>query len=158
VQAFPHRYVVVATGDMADVTLASGALAPIASATPAEFDGPGDLWSPETLLVSAVASCFALTFRGVARASHVHWTALRCEVTGTLDRIDNKTLFTAFETHALLSVPSEADTAQARRALEKAERSCLISNSLKAPMRLTIEINVVAQSPEAEADAQLAAR
>ena len=35
----------------------------------AEFGGPGDLWSPETMLAGAVAGCFILTFRAAARAS-----------------------------------------------------------------------------------------
>jgi organic hydroperoxide reductase OsmC/OhrA len=42
----------------------------IETAPPPEFDGPGDMWSPETLLVAAIASCFILTFRGVSRAAH----------------------------------------------------------------------------------------
>ena len=61
-QAFPHHYAVVATADMhSDVALEGKGLPPIASAPPTEFGGPGDRWSPETLLVAAVADCFVLT-------------------------------------------------------------------------------------------------
>ena len=112
------------------------------SASPAEFDGPGDRWSPETFLVGAVADCFILTFRAVAHASKLSWISLDCDVTGTLDRVDRVTQFTAFDMTAHLVVPVGVDADVARHALEKAERSCLISNSLKANVVLdaTVEI------------------
>jgi organic hydroperoxide reductase OsmC/OhrA len=69
-QQFPHHYSVVAKADtQGDVALESERLPPISSAPPAEFDGPGDRWSPETLFVAAVADCFMLTFRGIASLS-----------------------------------------------------------------------------------------
>ena len=83
-----------------------------------------------------------LTFRAVARASRVSWTWLRCEVSGTLDRVDHATQFTAFDVRAHLSIPATMDAGQARRALERAEGQCLISNSLKATIRLSIDIAV----------------
>lgn len=153
-QNFPHRYAVVAEGDtLDDIELASGSLPPLRLAPPAEFDGPGDRWSPETLLVAAMAGCYVLTFRAVARASRVSWTWLRCEVGGTLERIDKAPQFTAFEMHARLSIPPTMDADQARRALEKAESQCLVSKSLKGTVRLTIaiEFDEVVMQPEAVA-------
>jgi organic hydroperoxide reductase OsmC/OhrA len=142
-QKFPHRYVAVATGDtLDDIELACESLPPLLSAPPMEFDGPGDRWSPETLLVGAVAACYVLTFRAVARASRVSWTWLRCEVIGTLARIGNAPQFTEFELRAHLSIAPTMDVEQARRALEKAESQCLISKSLKATMNLMITINI----------------
>jgi organic hydroperoxide reductase OsmC/OhrA len=112
------------------------------SASPAEFDGPGDRWSPETLLTAAVADCLVLSFRAVARASRLPWIALYCRATGTLDRLDGVTQFTAFAVEARLRVPATTDAVSARRALEKAERICLIANSLKAAVHLTITVDV----------------
>jgi len=57
--------------------------------------GPGDRWSPETLLVGALADCFILTFRAVANASSLPWIRLRCEAEGVLDRVERMTRFTA---------------------------------------------------------------
>ena len=139
--AFPHHYAVSAmAGTDGDVELTSGALRELRSASPAEFDGPGDRWSPETFLVGAVADCFVLTFRAVARASKLEWLSLECDVIGTLDRIDRVTQFTAFEVRAHLHLPVGTDADLARRALDKAEHNCLISNSLKAAMHLEPEI------------------
>jgi organic hydroperoxide reductase OsmC/OhrA len=142
---FPHQYRVSATAATADkeVALEGDGLPALSSAPPAEFDGPGDRWSPETLLVASVADCFVLTFRAIAAASSLPWTALSCEVHGTVDRIDRVTQFTAFDVRAHLSVPPGTDEERATRLLEKAENSCLVTNSLKARPRLEATISVV---------------
>src|SRR3954462_13412206 len=118
-QTFPHHYAITAAGGVdGDIDLATARAPHLASASPAEFDGPGDRWSPETLLVGALGDCFVLTFRAVARASKLPWIALQCRVTGTLDRIDGVTQFTAFEADARLGVPTGTDPDRARRVLE----------------------------------------
>ena len=142
-QAFPHHYTVTAAAAVqGDVELTAASLPTLRSASPAEFDGPGNRWSPETLLVGAIGDCFILTFRAVARASRLPWASLRCHVTGRLDRIDRVTQFTNFEVHAHLEVQVGTDPEQARRALQKAEQHCLISNSLKGSIHLVPEITV----------------
>ena len=139
----PHRYCVKGAARLSgDVELIADRLATLRSASPAEFDGPGDRWSPETLLVGAVADCFILTFRAIAKASRLSWISLDCDVTGTLDRIDRVTQFTAFDMTAHLVVPSGVDGDAARHALEKAERNCLISNSLKASTALAATVEI----------------
>jgi organic hydroperoxide reductase OsmC/OhrA len=142
-QAFPHHYTVRAAGFPAgDVELSADHVTALRSAPPAEFDGPGDRWSPETLVTGAVADCFILTFRAVARASKLPWTSLQCEAIGTLDRVDRVTQFTAFTVRAHLLVPAGTDREPALHALEKAERNCLIANSLKAKVHLVGDIEV----------------
>ena len=141
--AFPHRYRVKGAGRVTgDVELTGEGLTMLQSASPAEFDGPGDHWSPETLLVGAVADCFILTFRAIATASRLSWTSLDCEVTGTLDRVDRVTQFTHFDITARLVAPARVDADGARRALEKAERNCLISSSLKASIALEVTVQI----------------
>lgn len=138
---FPHRYEVSASGaERGDVELSASRLPALHSASPAEFDGPGDRWSPETFLVGAVADCFVLTFRALTKTSKLAWLSIDCDVTGTLDRVERVTRFTAFELRVRLSVPEGTDVEEARRALQKAEQYCLISNSLKAPVHLTCEV------------------
>ena len=112
------------------------------SASPREFDGPGTRWSPETLLVGAVADCFILTFRAIANASRWSWISLDCDVTGTLDRVDRVTQFTHFDMTAHLIVSAGVDADVARHALEKAERNCLISSSLKASIALGATVDI----------------
>lgn len=146
-QTLPHRYGVVAAGlPDGDVELRSARLPVVSSAPPLEFDGPGDRWSPETLLVAAVADCFVLTFRAVARASNLPWTSLECEVNGTLDRVERVSQFTSFTIQAHLIVPAGTNKDLAHRALEKAERGCLVTNSLKAAVQLEAVVDSMAES------------
>jgi organic hydroperoxide reductase OsmC/OhrA len=140
---YPHLYTVQATAVPAgDVPVAASGLPTLQTAPPAEFDGPGDRWSPETLLCAAVADCFVLSFRAVARASKLDWTGLDCRVEGKLDRVDGRTFFTALVVHASLKVPAGTDPERATRLLEKAEHVCLISNSLVAERQLVPTVHV----------------
>jgi organic hydroperoxide reductase OsmC/OhrA len=125
-----------------DVALESERLPPLASAPPAQFDGPGDRWSPETLLVAAIADCFVLTFRTIARASKLPWLALRCDVVGVLDRVERVTQFTEFKTRASLRLPFGGEDQRAARLLLRAEETCLITNSLKGVNHLEIQIDI----------------
>jgi organic hydroperoxide reductase OsmC/OhrA len=144
-QDLPHQYRVSADAKSSgNVTLASNGVPDLASAPPAEFGGPGDQWSPESLLVAAVADCFILSFRAIARASRLEWDALCCSVDGTLDRVDRVTQFTGFKVSATLHVPTGTDEEKARRLLEKAEHVCLITNSLKAESHLETTVHVAA--------------
>ncbi|HEY7056350.1 MAG TPA: OsmC family protein, partial [Vicinamibacterales bacterium] len=139
--AFPHEYVVtLVSSPRCDVYLSANRVPVMRSAAPAEFGGPGDRWSPETLLVAAVGDCFAITFQAMARAAELPWKSLRCEVTGTLDRQDGGPQFTRFELRARLGVPAGTSEELAHRSLERAERGCLIARSLKAPVLLTATI------------------
>ena len=144
--ALPHRYRVKGTGRITgDVELTAERLIMLRSASPAEFDGPGDRWSPETLLVGAVADCFILTFRAIANASKLSWLSLDCDVTGTLDRVDRVMQFTHFDLTAHLVVPAGVNAEAARHALEKAERNCLIASSLKAAVALDARVEIAAE-------------
>ena len=140
-EPYPHLYSVTASGQPAeDVELSASGLPRLQSAPPAEFGGPGDRWSPETLLVAALVDCFVLTFRAVARASQLAWTRIECRGEGVLERADAVTRFTGMTLHARLTVPREVDCSPAERLLVKAETSCLVTNSLDLEPTLTAEV------------------
>jgi organic hydroperoxide reductase OsmC/OhrA len=144
----PHRYTVTAAGQTAgDIELFSPGLVPLRSAAPPEFDGPLGRWSPETLLIGAIGDCYVLTFRSIAAASQLPWTSLRCDVTGVLDRVDGILQFTRANLRATLEVSGEVDADRTRRILEKAERHCLITNSLSASIELEIAIVKTVDAP-----------
>lgn len=136
-QNLPHHYRVGASAaPEGDVDLVGEGLATIPSAPPPEFGEPGGRWSPETLLVAAVADCFILSFRAISRASRLAWVSLECSVEGTLDRVEGAAKFTHFLVNATLKVPPGTNESRARRILQKAEESCLITNSLSGSTHL----------------------
>lgn len=140
-EAYPHRYEVHAAGSAAgNVLVSSAGLADLTTAPPRQFGGPGDQWSPETLLVAAAADCFILTFRAIATASKLAWRHLDCDAEGILDRVDGSARFTGMNLHARLVVTTADDIDRARRLLEKAEGACLITNSFAFHPTLTTEL------------------
>jgi organic hydroperoxide reductase OsmC/OhrA len=137
VKPLPHHYVArLEAGPSGHALVTADGLPGLRTAPPPGFDGPGDAWSPEHLLLAAVETCFLFTLRAVARASRVDFTA--CDVTaeGTVDRDDTALKFTKIVLRVRLGLPPAADRDRARRALEKAGRACLVSASLATPVRI----------------------
>lgn len=142
-QDLPHHYRVTATVDgAANVALSADGLPDLETAGPPEFGGPGDVWSPETLLVGTVANCFILSFRAIARTAKLDWVTLTCEAEGELDKIEKLTQFTGFKVTARLTIPAGTSEKKAHTILEKAEKYCLITNSMKAGSELETEVRV----------------
>lgn len=142
-QEFPHHYRVNASAEAdGNVTIKADDLPEIVTAPPAEFGGPGDQWSPETLLVGAIADCFVLTFRAIASASKLEWSALECSAEGVLERVERVTRFTAVTVRARLTVPAGTDSDKAQRLLQKSEDACLVTRSMLAESHLEAEVIV----------------
>lgn len=140
-QALPHRYQLSASS-LAEghLQLSAPGLPDLQAAAPAEFDGPGDQWSPEALFMASVASCFILSFRAISSISTFDWLKLECAAEGVLDKQERKICFTEVALKASLTLAEDGDADKARKLLEKAEQNCLISNSLLCPVHLQIEI------------------
>jgi peroxiredoxin-like protein len=137
---FPHRYVVgIAGAATGHATLSSDGVPDLRTAPPREFDGPGDAWSPEQLLLASVQACFLMTFRAVAAASRIELTSVTVDAVGTVDRADGRTRFTEIVLRPRVVTPAGVDAVKLRRALEKAEHACLVSASLNTPIRLEPE-------------------
>jgi len=143
-QGYPHHYLASATGENEGNVVVSGeGLPPLDTQSPPQYGGPLGVWSPETMLSAAVANCFVLSFRAIARASKFEWTSLECNVDGILDRPERATYFTVFNVHAELKVPAGVKMELAQRLLEKAEEICLITASLRADVVLTTDVQQV---------------
>jgi organic hydroperoxide reductase OsmC/OhrA len=140
-QPLPHIYSVTGRAAAAGHVLLSTPGAPaLASAAPSQFGGPGDQWSPESLLAAAFSSCFILSFRSVARASKLEWIRMECAVEATLGRIAGVTQFTRVIARVTLTIPESAATALYEPALAKAEHGCLVGNSLRCQRELQVEL------------------
>ncbi|MBZ5558525.1 MAG: OsmC family protein [Acidobacteriia bacterium] len=140
-QPFPHHYDAhLAGGPTGYVRLTTNGLPELSAAAPKDFDGPGDAWSPEHLLLAAVETCFMLTLRSVAALSKVQFTALDVDIAGTVDRVDGVTRFTEIVLRPRMTVAPGTDHARALRVMEKSEKACLVSASLSTPIRLEPEV------------------
>jgi peroxiredoxin-like protein len=138
---FPHHYEVHADAkEQGAVGLDAPDVPALEIAAPKQFGGPGEAWSPETMLVGAVAGCFVLTFRAIAAASRLSWRSVDCTASGVLERVEGVTRFTRIHLKASLVLPPGEDVERARRLLDKAEKGCLVTRSLALQPELETEV------------------
>jgi len=137
----PHEYRIDLSADAAGACTVSGErLADLPLAPPKEYDGPGDKWSPEHLLLASVAACFVFTFRAVARAWRIDVTDVSVTATGTVSRTNGVTRFSEIVVRPRVTTPLSTDRTRLLEAIDKAEDSCLISASLATPVRIEPEL------------------
>lgn len=106
-------------------------------ATPPQFPkGIEGIWSPEHFLTAAVNSCFMTTFLAIAENSRLEFKSFNCEAIGKLEQIEGKYLMTEVELNPVLVITKEEDKEKALRILDKSEKACLISNSIKSKVIL----------------------
>jgi peroxiredoxin-like protein len=118
-------------------------LPPLDFASPPEFGGPGGVWTPEHAFVTAANACILLTFVAIADFSKLAFRSLRSSAKGTLEKVEGEGLrFTSVDIEVRVEVSSAADVARAERLVQKAESSCLVSKSLKTPVRVKADVRV----------------
>lgn len=113
----------------------------ITVATPPEFDkGVPGIWSPEHLFTASVLSCFMTTFLAVADHSKLEFTSFSCGAEGILAKVDGKYLMTEITLRPVLTVTKPEAEERAQRILEKSEKACLISNSIRTVVKLEAKV------------------
>lgn len=124
----------------------SGARPPLASGPPPEFGGAEAWWSPEHLLVSAVASCFTATFFGAARGANLPVVAFTCRGEGVLDRTPKGPLFTGFHLAVDLTVRNAEEAERAKELLLITKRRCFVANSVISEVTVTPNVRLEAET------------
>ena len=147
----PHQYEARLTGGPGGhARLSVSGLPELRTAPPVEYDGPGDAWSPEHLLLASVEACFLFTLRAVARASRVEFLELEVDAAGTVSRDGGPTRFTGIVLRPRLTVAPGTDLERALHVLEKSEKSCLVSASLATPIVLEPRIEIAEPTQAAD--------
>jgi peroxiredoxin-like protein len=118
-------------------------------APPPEFQGSEGIWTPEHLFVGSVSCCYITTFLAIAELSKLEFAAISCAATGKLEKVEGSGFeVTEITLRPHLVVRHTRDSERAGRILEKAERNCLISKSIRTVVKLQPTIESI------EADAQ----
>ena len=114
-------------------------------ASPAEFQGRDDRWTPEHLYVGAAEACLLTTLLAIAELSKLEIAAYRSHARGKLEKVEGVGyLITEIVLQPKVQVRREADVERARRLLEKAEKNCLVSKSVRTTIRVEPQISVSA--------------
>ena len=97
-------------------------------------------WSPEDFFVAAAASCFAVTFTGLAARAGLEYTRLAVDADGVCGmREDGRFGFTRLLLRMTLQT-DPAEEGRARELAEQAEATCLVSASLDVPVETVIVV------------------
>jgi organic hydroperoxide reductase OsmC/OhrA len=111
--------------------------------SPGEFKGPVDAqdqslhWTPEDLYVSSIAVCLFTTFVAFAEKARLNYQAFRIEAEGKLEKVpDNSLQITQVHQDVYITINDAAEEKKTKNLLEKAERHCLIANSVKTKIGL----------------------
>lgn len=137
-----HTYRVVAWWNAGKTGLAKSDSAPnaIHFAAPPQFGGLEGRWSPEDLLLCAVAGCFTTTFRALADYSKFQYTDLEVEVEATVKKAESGYEFTRILIRPTLTISKLEERPRADRLLEKAKRLCLVSRALGMPQKFDARV------------------
>ena len=113
-------------------------------ATPPELPkGIPGIWSPEHLFTASVSSCLMTTFLAIAENSNLEFESFNCKSKGKLEKVDGRYLMTQIILEPKVVILNEKDRNRAQRVLEKSEKACLISNSIKSEVIMTPNIEVL---------------
>lgn len=100
------------------------------------FGGVEGRWTPEDLLLSALASCYTITFRTLAEYSKLEYTDLQVEVGGVIGKAAERGYnFVELSICVDLTIPEEAERERATKLMHKAKDVCLISRALAIKQR-----------------------
>lgn len=114
---------------------------PIEVATPPQFPkGVEGIWSPEHLFTAAVSSCLMTTFLAIAENSKLDFVDFSCKSKGVLEQLEGKLMMTEVILEPTVVIKNEEDREKAERVLQKSEKACLISNSIKSKVTMITEI------------------
>ena len=117
---------------------------------PPEFKGHEGFWTPEHLFVASVNSCFMTTFLAIAENSKFDFVSLHVGAEGKLEKQEGQGfMITEIILRPRLVLRDVRGAERALRILQKAERNCLISNSIKSQVTLQPEVTIAEESNEA---------
>lgn len=109
---------------------------------PPEFGGLERRWTPEDLLLAALATCFTITFRGIAARSKFEYIDFHVEVEGTVKKGESGYAFSAIVFRPMLSIHNEEKRDRALNLLLKAKNGCLVSKALALAPTLEPHVEV----------------
>lgn len=110
-------------------------------ATPPPFPGGvPNIWSPEHLFTASISSCLMTTFLAIAENSKLDFEDFSCDAIGIMEKKDGKFLMTEVHLKPIVTIKTEEDQDRAERVLQKSEKACLISNSVKSEISMETKI------------------
>lgn len=110
----------------------------------AELGGLQGRWTPEQLLLCALAGCFTTTFHDVARTAKFEYTDLEVEIEGSVRRSRTAGCnFNEILIRPRLTVNSENQREAGLNLLRRTKAVCMISRAITVPQTLEPTVDTV---------------
>ena len=103
-------------------------------------EAPSGYFSPQTLFLSASASCFGLSLYKAARALHTEFKSVSVDGYVPMIEEDGIWKFDHIELSARIVISDESERVKVEKAAHLAHKSCPIGNSLKRMTKLAFEV------------------
>ena len=147
-----HKYRVVAWWTSGRTGIAKSDSAPnaIHFTAPPQFGGLEGRWTPEDLLMTALASCFTTTFHTIAGYSKFEYTDLAVEAEGTVCKTDTGYCFSEIAIRPILTILCEEHRVQAIDLLHKAKVLCLVSRALSTAQKFEARVEISKDSHQSD--------
>src|SRR5437762_8930095 len=95
-------------GNKKGILRAGDAQSLIHVATPAQFGGEGNEWSPEEMFLGSISSCFMTTFLFLARKHDLAVSHFECAAHGQIELVKGKYEFTEVELYPKVHIMDES--------------------------------------------------
>lgn len=109
----------------------------------AELGGLQGRWTPEQLLLCALASCFTTTFHEVARSAKFEYTDLEVEIDGSVRRQRTGCSFDEILIRPRLTVNLEDQREAGLALLRRTKALCIISRAITVPQTFEPSVETV---------------
>jgi peroxiredoxin-like protein len=110
-------------------------------AAPVEFGGMEGRWTPEELLLAAIASCYTTTLGALAAKARVELTDLQVEASVSVCRSQTGYMIEAIELRPSARVASAADGERVLELIHKAEELCLVARAVRVPVKFMPQLD-----------------
>jgi organic hydroperoxide reductase OsmC/OhrA len=131
---YVHRVTAWWTSGCGGIVTSDSSPSAIHFTAPPEFKGLEGMWTPEDLMLSALASCFVTTFHCLATYASFEYQDLQVEAEGKFGKADSGYKFKQVLLRPTLRVPSAKQEESALKLLENTKMLCLVSRAISTPL------------------------
>jgi len=106
-------------------------------------DAPDGMFSPQTMLVSASATCIVLSLYKAAHKIRTQFDRVTVSALGEMEELDNGYWnFGKMKLNLKIWIPSEEERSNVEKAIRLAHESCPVANTLRCDTELNFDIIV----------------
>lgn len=144
-----HKYRVVAwwASGRTGIAKCDSATNVIHFAAPPQFGGMEGRWTPEHLILTALASCFTTTFQAIAEYSKFEYRDLQVEAEGEVRKAGSGYSFNDIVIRPTLGILDQSKRESALALLNKAKAACMVSKCLATSPRVESRVEICSDVP-----------